>query len=588
MKGNLDSKNTNEENQQLNSNKSGGKPVSRHIAIKISVIYFFVSLAWILATDSLEYRFLSGTDSMAFVSIGKGIFFICITSLLLYCLISTFIKKMLYSDQKMEQINTNMKKSNLLYDELHQEFDRKQALLEILLNSIPDLIFYKNNDSIYLGCNKAFEQFVGKSEDEIIGLTDFDLFPKKEAIRSRNVDMKIIVNHTHEATELPVIYPDGKKACLEILKSPYYDAKGNTVGIIGISRDITERKIEAEKIQYLNYHDSLTGIYNRAYFQKARKQFDNTEHLPLSVIMGDVNGLKLINDAFGHMAGDELLTEVADILKQCCRQRDIVARIGGDEFAILMPHTDLQTANSIADQIRSICRLRSSQADFIHTHIAVGYATKTHCSESFDTTMALAEDFMYRRKLLETQSLRNSILSSIKTTLFEKSNETEEHAERLAELSRKLGEAIGLPDEKMDELELVATLHDIGKISVDKNVLTKEELLSDEDWREIKRHPEVGYRIANSSPELRHIANYILCHHERWDGNGYPQGLSGDKIPLISRIVSIIDSFDAMTQDRSYRKALPRDHAIHELINNSGTQFDPFLVKTFIEKVANA
>lgn len=183
------------------------------------------------------------------------------------------------------------------------------------------------------------------------------------------------------------------------------------------------------------------------------------------------------------------------------------------------------------------------------------------------------------------KSLRSDYLSYIKTTMFEKSNETEEHAERLAKLSKKLGEAMGLSENELDELELVAMLHDVGKISIDKNILTKAGRLSDAEWREIKKHPEVGYRIANSTSELSHIAEYILCHHEHWDGSGYPLGLSGTDIPLISRIITVVDAYDAMTQDRAYRKALPADVAVNEILSNKGTQFDPDIADIFVKNI---
>lgn len=206
-------------------------------------------------------------------------------------------------------------------------------------------------------------------------------------------------------------------------------------------------------------------------------------------------------------------------------------------------------------------------------------------STSLDRTLILAEDLMYRRKLLEEKSLHNDFLSSIKTTMFEKSNETEEHAERLAELSKKLGKAMGLSEDKLDELELVAMLHDLGKISIDKNILAKSEKLSDTEWQEIKKHPEVGFRIANSTSELSHIAEYILCHHEHWNGKGYPIGLSGTDIPLISRIITIVDAYDAMTHDRAYRKALPMDTAKKEILQHAGSQFDPDIANLFVNSV---
>lgn len=192
---------------------------------------------------------------------------------------------------------------------------------------------------------------------------------------------------------------------------------------------------------------------------------------------------------------------------------------------------------------------------------------------------------MYRRKLLEHKSLHNSILASIKTTMFEKSNETEEHAERLAKMSRQLGQALGLSEEELVELELSSALHDIGKIAIDDRILKKPGKLTDSEWREIKRHPEVGFRIAQASPEFKHISEYILCHHERWDGKGYPQGIEGENIPLISRIIALVDAYDAMTEDRVYRKSVNIEEAIDEIKKNAGTQFDPHIARIFVEKV---
>ena len=189
---------------------------------------------------------------------------------------------------------------------------------------------------------------------------------------------------------------------------------------------------------------------------------------------------------------------------------------------------------------------------------------------------------MYRRKILEHRSLHSSILTSIKKTMLEKSDETEAHAERLAQLAKELGRALGLPEEDLEALQLLSALHDIGKISVDKNILSKRAPLTEADWVEIKRHPEVGFRIAQASPELIHISEYILSHHERWDGKGYPRGLAGASIPLLARVLMVVDSFDAMTQDRAYRKAMPVEVALEEIRRNAGTQFDPSVARAFL------
>jgi putative nucleotidyltransferase with HDIG domain len=192
-------------------------------------------------------------------------------------------------------------------------------------------------------------------------------------------------------------------------------------------------------------------------------------------------------------------------------------------------------------------------------------------------------DSLHKNKILESKSYHSSILSSIQATMFAKSQNTEEHAERLATLCKYVGQELSLTPSQMDELLLFAMLHDIGKIGIDDRILNKPDKLTDEEWIVMKKHTEIGYRIALSSPELQSIANYILSHHEHWNGNGYPQGLKQEEIPLLSRILGLVDSYDAMTQDRVYRKALSRDQAIHEILNYRGIQFDPKITDIFIE-----
>ena len=562
------------------------KKSARNKALMITFLYFIFGCLWILFSDKLVQLSFPEQPKIFLYSIAKGLFYVLITSILFFLLIYPALKKTLDGKEALRKANEELQESNNLYIQLFEDYRKKQALLKSLINSVPDLIFYKDLNGVYLGCNSAFEAFVGKAERNIIGHTDTELFPFSEAELFINVDKNTLSRKTFNKNEEIVTYPDGKQVVLETLITPYYDLEGNIIGLIGISRDITERKNREKKIKYISYHDNVTGIYNRTYFDEARSLLDHPENLPLSVIIGDINGMKLINDSLGHVKGDKLLCDVAHILKRCVREGDIVARTGGDEFTLLLPRADKETAKTIVDKIRALCsEMRSEDESGIFIDIALGYATKIDPSESLDKVIMLAEDLMYRRKLLEQRSLHNDYLSYIKTTMLEKSNETEEHAERLVRLSRKLGEELGLSDNKLDELELVAMLHDIGKISIDKNILNKTENLSDEDWREIKKHPEVGYRIAKSTSGLNHIAEYILCHHEHWDGRGYPLGWSGSDIPLLARIISVVDAYDAMTQDRAYRKALTEEAAVNELIKNKATQFDPHIVDTFIEKV---
>lgn len=196
--------------------------------------------------------------------------------------------------------------------------------------------------------------------------------------------------------------------------------------------------------------------------------------------------------------------------------------------------------------------------------------------------------FVHSKSIFGYGNIYNSIISPMKVMMTEKSQETINHAERLVELSKRLGLVLELRDKDIQELELFATLHDIGKIGIEDKILKKEGQFTQSEWVEMKKHPEIGYRITEASPKLKHVSQYILTHHERWDGKGYPQGLLGESIPLLSRILAVVDAYDAMTEDRVYRKAMTKEAAIQEILINSGSQFDPHISMVFIYKVLNS
>lgn len=347
--------------------------------------------------------------------------------------------------------------------------------------------------------------------------------------------------------------------------------------ILKLNLNLEKRNKELSNIAI---YDTLTGVYNRSYFESTISRLDKEDQLPIAIIIGDVNGLKLVNDAFGHLKGDMLLKKIVEILKDSCREEDIIARIGGDEFVIILPSSDADRAEKVIERIRENC----NRTDFepIKPSISLGFSVRYSKDQLMTDIFKEADDYMYKRKLLESKSTRSSIIESLQKTLEETTFETREHAKRLEILSIQLGKELRLPENNLDDLLLLAMLHDIGKIAIPKEILTKSGKLSEREWNIIKRHPEIGYQIAISSPELRGIAQLILSHHERWDGTGYPQKLKEKEIPLLARIVSIVDSFDAMTQDRSYHEGITKDEALKEIKRCAGTQFDPYIVERFI------
>lgn len=375
--------------------------------------------------------------------------------------------------------------------------------------------------------------------------------------------------------------PDGKKVVLSINGAPLLNTDGTISGIVFAINDITQVMEAEEEIRYLSYHDKLTGLYNRAFFEEELKRLDTGRQLPLSLILGDANGLKLVNDAFGHEAGDKLLKRVAQMLREVCRQEDIIARIGGDEFAVILPSVGEDELTEIVARMKERCRKEA--ADPIQVSIALGAATKEYEDQDIKAVFKLAEDRMYQNKLFESKSTRSSILASLKQSLEERSHETEEHGQRMKLMALKLGRSMGLNENQLIQLDLLALLHDIGKIAIPHSILEKEGTLTEDEWKIMKTHSEIGYRIAGASQDLASIAEGILYHHEHWDGSGYPQGLRGEEIPLLARIISIIDAYDSMTHERPFAKSISKEEALAELRKESGKQFDPIIVEAFIQ-----
>lgn len=427
--------------------------------------------------------------------------------------------------------------------------------------------------------NKKCEERFQLQKDAIKGKSVADLFGKEFGSSLAAKYQQCL------ETRAPVIYEEtynflGQVRIGHTVLSPVIK-DGEVVQIIGSTRDITEQKQAEARIKYLSFYDDLTGLFNRAFFEEELRRLDTERQLPISLILIDVNGLKFVNDAFGRSEGDRILIDTTRIIEESCRREDIVCRWGGDEFIILLPQCSEEDAEKICRRIKT-APLKNDR-NLIPISLAMGKATKREISQNIQGVLSDAEDRMCRNKLLESKSSRNSVLASLQKTLQERTHETEEHELRLQNLALKIGRTIGLSGNELDELVLLAALHDIGKIAVPDHILKKPGPLSTEEWVIMKRHTEIGYRIALASPELASISELILTHHERWDGAGYPKGLKGKEIPLLSRILSIIDAFDAMTNNRPYRKAISKENAFAELNHNAGAQFDPELVEIFIE-----
>lgn len=461
----------------------------------------------------------------------------------------------------------------------------QKKLVETIINSIPDIVFYKDKEGKYVGGNNAFfEGFYEKDKSDVIGKTDVELSEDKNLAEYLiKKDKEVIDSKKNIYSKLKIRNSKNEVTYFESIKTPVINEKNEVVGVVGVSRDITKRKELENMLRQMSYTDKLTGLFNRAYFEEQIKVLNNEKFYPLSMIIGDANGLKKLNDTRGHLEGDKLIMKISEILKNSCNERDLIFRWGGDEFIILMPNTNSICAQSTYNTILENCKKASNYA--MKISIALGISTKVDNKLSIEDLIKEAEDTMYQEKLLSKESRKNYIMKSLQKTLEEKSLETRNHTGRTVEYAYKIGKRLNLNSKQIRELKVLAYLHDIGKIGVCESIIEKPGPLTQEEYNLIKNHSEKGFRIANCTPDLSHVAYGILTHHERYDGKGYPLGLKGEEIPLLSRIISVVDAFDAMTSDRAYRKAMSKSQAIEELRKNSGTQFDSKIVDVFIEEI---
>ena len=439
-------------------------------------------------------------------------------------------------------------------------------------------IYYINKSAEEL-LNEKSENIINKNIDEVLKIKNTKTQTNNSKHFKKLNKEKYFNKKKHFGVGELILEVEDKQIPVTMSTAPITDNNA-VIGIAVTIRDATKQKEAQDRVNFLINHDYLTNIGNRYHFESQLEKMEAEQLYPLSLIMGDVNGLKLINDAFGHERGDEHLKKVANVLKTAARPRDAIARIGGDEFVILLPKTSKKEVYKVYSKIQLLCN--DDSADFMKISVALGHATKENSNSRIEL-LKEAEEQMYRTKLQQGKSFRSALIDSLETTLVEKSLETEKHAQNMIDIGEDFARKLGLAQHEIDKITLVARLHDIGKIAIDENILNKQKELEDEDWLEVKKHSAIGYRILNSITELKHIAYEVLCHHERYDGSGYPNGLKGLEIPIVSRIISVLDAYEVMTNGRSYKKPRTKQEAIVEIERCSGTQFDPEIAKIFIK-----
>ncbi|RNC29852.1 MAG: Cyclic di-GMP phosphodiesterase response regulator RpfG [Candidatus Dichloromethanomonas elyunquensis] len=572
----------------------------KHQAVKISLVYLALGVIWILFSDTFADSFSMDKESFRIFSTYKGWFYVILTGLMLYLFLRKLLKTVQTAEMKIIQNNQDLiaahEELEATNEEIQSQYEElKTYLFQLKINedrlNRAQALAHVGNWELDLHGKKIW---ASAEAFRIYGITGGDsILPldKAQAVVNREdrpyLDLAL-ANLIQNEEKYDVVFrinreQDGGERIIHSVAVLEKDGQNQPKKILGVIRDITEQYLTEEQLRFYAEHDTLTGLYNRRFFEQIIME-KVQEFKTNGIIVCDVDGLKLINDTLGHQEGDKYLIACAEILRRSCLQGSIIARVGGDEFAVLLKETDQEKVSRICHSISQEVEEYNHLQNSIPLSISMGWA---YCGTldqiTFTRVFKEAEEKMYFYKLLHAQSTRSKTVDLLMKTLEARDYITEGHTDRLQKIVEDLAILVGMSELEKSRLSLFARFHDIGKVGIPDAILFKPGKLEPDEYEEMKKHSEIGFRIANSSPDLAHISDLILKHHEWWNGKGYPLGIAGKEIPLECRILAIADAYDSMSNDRPYRKAMSYSDIISELNKFSDIQFDPYLVAVFLK-----
>ncbi|MFW5906092.1 MAG: diguanylate cyclase, partial [Desulfobia sp.] len=376
------------------------------------------------------------------------------------------------------------------HSQAQQRLQAAHDKLDTLVELNAEGIMVLDRQGVILFLNPSAADMLGRSKDELLG-EQFE-YPLS----------------TDENTEIELLGANGEARVAE-LSTCETQWDGQTVFLVGF-RDITERKEAEEKLQRQSFQDSLTYLFNRNFFETEMERLSNARYMPLGIVVCDLDGLKFINDTLGHQAGDELLKHTADILRNTFRSSDIIARVGGDEFAVLVPNADRSILERMVRRLRDSVEEYNNQEAGIPLSLSIGFSLSSEGAADMQELFREADNRMYREKTQRKDSGRSAAIKALTHALNARDFITEGHSKRLQDLVLSLARSAGMVEDEFNDLRLLAQFHDLGKVGIPDRILFKPGPLTEEEWQEMRQHSEIGRRIAQSVPDLEPIADWIL------------------------------------------------------------------------------